>query len=103
MKEVIDLLPVLSLAMLANIATGIYYNIGKKNHSFDKKKLINGISKAIIIGFTFISLGYCCESVNLENMGVQPTLAIYSAIAIYASKAFVSLIKILGIDRNIET
>ncbi|WP_312369094.1 hypothetical protein [Lachnoclostridium sp.] len=103
MKEVLNLLPVLLVAMLANIATGLYYNIGVRDYTFDKKKLMNGIAKAVIITITFISLAFCSEAVNLVNVGVQPSFAIYSAITIYASKAFISLTKILGIKSNFET
>lgn len=97
MEEVLCLLPVLAVAILMNIATGMYYNIGKMNQNFDYKILIVGVIKAAIIAFTFIGTAYCFDVTDLSSIGVSPMLVMNAAIILYVGKALNSLIKILGV------
>ncbi len=98
MEEILTLLPVLFVAIMMNIGTGIYYNIGTQNLSFDFKKLLFGLIKACLISSIFIGLSYCFESTDLSSIGVTPTFLMNSAIILYVSKTLVSLGKILGVD-----
>ena len=97
MTEILNLLPVLAVAIAMNIGTGIYYNIGKQKIDFRIQKLFHGIIKAGIISATFIGLAYCFETTDLSSIGVTPKFIMTSAIALYVTKAINSLGKILGI------
>lgn len=98
MIEILNLLPVLAIAIAMNIGTGIYYNIGKKKLNFSFQTLFYGMVKAGIVSATFIGFAFCFEATDLSSIGVTPKFIMTSAIAIYVTKAINSLGKILGID-----
>lgn len=98
MAEILNLLPVLAVAIAMNIGAGLYYNIGTKKFSFNLKTLISGIIKAAIVAGMFIGTAYCFEVTDLSSIGVTPVFVILSAITLYVSKALISLGKILGIE-----
>lgn len=98
MKEIIQLLPVLLVAVVMNIAAGTYFNVGKENFKFSFKKLISGVIKAAIVGGMFIGTAYCFEATDLSSVGITPIFVMLSAISIYVGKAVVSLGKILGVE-----
>ncbi|MDE6208459.1 MAG: hypothetical protein K2M73_02160 [Lachnospiraceae bacterium] len=100
MKEILDLLPILFISASINIGVGLYYNVGTRNLSFDSKKLIYGIIKAVIVAFSFLGLAYCFEKTDLSSIGVTPDFIINSAIILYVGKSLTSLCKILGIEIN---
>ena len=101
MNEVLTLLPVLAVAIVMNIAAGIYYNVGTQDIEFNFKKLLSGIIKAGIVAGIFIGTAYCFEATDLSSIGVTPVFVIMSAITIYVGKALTSVAKILGV--SIET
>ncbi len=101
MNEVLTLLPVLAVAIIMNIAAGIYYNVGTQDIEFNFKKLLSGIIKAGIVAGIFIGTAYCFEATDLSSIGVTPVFVIMSAITIYVGKALTSVAKILGV--SIET
>lgn len=98
MDEIIKSLPILAVAILMNIGAGLYYNIGTKDLSFDAKKLINGVIKAIIICGMFVGTAYCFDSTDLSSIGVTPQIIMNSAIVLYVGKSLISLGKILGVE-----
>lgn len=98
MNEVLTLLPVLAVAIVMNIAAGIYYNVGTQNIEFSFKKLLSGIIKAGIVAGIFIGTAYCFETTDLSSIGVTPVFVIMSAITIYVGKALTSVAKILGVS-----
>lgn len=98
MKEILNLLPVLGVAIAMNIGSGLYYNIGTKNLKFNWKTLISGIIKAAIVAGMFIGTAYCFEATDLSSIGVTPVFVMMSAITLYVGKALISLGKILGIE-----
>lgn len=100
MTEILNLLPVLAVAIAMNIGAGLYYNIGTKNLAFNWKVLISGIIKAAIVAGMFIGTAYCFETTDLSSIGVTPIFVMTSAITLYVSKALISLGKILGIEIN---
>ena len=100
MKEILNLLPVLAVAIAMNIGAGLYYNIGTKKLTFNWKILITGIIKAVIVAGMFIGTAYCFEATDLSSIGITPIFVMMSAITLYVSKALVSLGKILGIEVN---
>lgn len=100
MKEILNLLPVLAVAIIMNIAAGLYYNIGTKNLSFCRKTFVAGILKAVIVAGMFLGAAYCFEATDLSSLGVTPDFLMTSAIVLYAGKAVTSLGKILGISIN---
>ena len=98
MKEILDYLPVLFVAIIMNIGAGLYYNIGTQKFAFSLDKLLSGILKAVIVGGMFVGTAYCFESTDLSSIGVTPNFLMTSAIALYVGKAVVSLAKILGVE-----
>lgn len=98
MKEILNLLPVLAVAIIMNIGAGLYYNIGAKELSFSWKILISGIIKACIIAGMFVGTAYCFEATDLSSIGITPIFVMMSAITLYVGKALKSLCKILGIE-----
>lgn len=98
MKEILNLLPVLGVAIAMNIGAGLYYNIGTKNLEFNWKTLITGIIKAAIVAGIFIGIAYCFETTDLSSIGVTPVFLMTSAITLYVGKALISLGKILGVE-----
>lgn len=98
MNEILNLLPVLAVAIAMNIGAGLYYNIGTKQLSFDWRILFSGIIKATIVAGMFIGTAYCFEATDLSSIGVTPIFVMMSAITLYVGKALVSLGKILGIE-----
>ena len=98
MKEILNLLPVLAVAIAMNIGAGLYYNIGTKNLTFNWKTLITGIIKALIVAGMFIGTAYCFEATDLSSIGVTPVFVMMSAITLYVGKALISLGKILGVE-----
>ena len=102
MQEAVQLLGLLGLAVISNILGGMYVNVNIKDFKFDWQKLVNGIIKAIIISFMFLSLAYIIEQIpDLESvLGVQPKTMIISAIGIYVAKTGQHLINIFGLKKD---
>ena len=102
MQEAVQLLGLLGLAVISNILGGMYINVNIKDFKFDWQKLVNGIIKAIIISFMFLSLAYIIEQIpDLESvLGVQPKTMIISAIGIYVAKTGQHLIDIFGLKKD---
>ena len=102
MQEAIQLLGLLGLAVISNILGGMYVNVNIKDFKFEWQKLVNGIIKAIIISFMFLSLAYIIEQIpDLESvLGVQPKTMIISAIGIYIAKTGQHLIDIFGLKKD---
>lgn len=98
MNQIIELLPVLAVAVLMNICAGIYYNIGTGKMKFSMKILLTGIAKALIVAGLFIGTAYCFEATDLSSIGVTPPFVMTSAITVYVGKSLVSLGRILGIE-----
>ena len=102
MKEIIELIPVLAIAIVMNIAAGLYYNIGKKEIDFSWKTFMSGVIKAAIVAALFIGTAYCFDVVDLSSAGVTPLFVMSSAITLYVVKALRSLSKILGVNIDIK-
>lgn len=102
MKEVFELLLLLGIAVFSNLLCGLYLNIGMKQISFDKNKLINGIAKALCVSLSFIGLAYIIYEVPSlsDAIGVEPKAMIISAISLYAGKTAISLCNIFGIKKD---
>ena len=98
MTEILNLLPVLAVAIAMNIGAGLYYNIGEKELAFSWKILISGVIKAAIVAGMFIGTAYCFEATDLSSIGVTPVFVMMSAITLYVTKALISLGKILGVE-----
>ena len=98
METVLRMLPVLALLMATNILLGLYAKIGVEEIAFDWKKLVSGIAKAMIIGFSAVALAYATHEVDLSSLGITPELLINAAIVTYAYKNFQNLAKCLNID-----
>lgn len=98
MSEIINLLPVLAVAVAMNIGAGLYYNVGTNEMIFSKKKLITGVIKAFIVCGIFVGAAFCFDSTDLSSIGVKPPLIMNTAIILYVGKSMTSLAKILGVE-----
>ena len=98
MSEILQMLPVLAVAVGINIATGMYYSIGTQKIHFNLKILITGIAKALTVAVAFIGSAYCFEAADLSSTGITPSFAMNSAILLYVGKDLGSMGKILGIE-----
>lgn len=102
MQEAIQLLGLLGLAVISNTLGGMYVNVNIKDFKFDWKKLINGIAKALMIAFMFLSLAYILDQIPslIDVLGMQPKAMIIGAISIYVAKTGQHLIDIFGIKKD---
>lgn len=104
MEECIKLIVVLAILALANIVGGVVNNVKLKQFSFSWKKLLNGVIQFLGIGFMFVALAYCIETIpEIENaLGVQPKTMILAAITIYAKKIFEQLNDFINLKKEIK-
>lgn len=102
MQEAIQLLGLLGLAVISNILGGLYVNVNIKDFKFEWQKLVNGIIKAVMVMFMFLSLAYILEQVPslVDTLGMQPKTMIISAIGIYVAKTGQHLINIFGLKKD---
>lgn len=102
MQEAIQLLGLLELAVISNILGGLYVNVNIKDFKFEWQKLVNGIIKAVMVMFMFLSLAYILEQVPslVDTLGMQPKTMIISAIGIYVAKTGQHLINIFGLKKD---
>lgn len=98
MHEIIQLLPILGIAVTMNTATGMYYSIGTQKKNFDPEVLFAGIEKACIVAGTFLGAALCFDATDLSSIGITPAFIMTSAIVLYVTKALKSLAHILGIE-----
>ena len=92
MSDILHMLPPLIVLMVANILLGLYAKIGVEQITFDWKKLVSGIIKAVIIGIAALSLAYATSVIDLSG-----------AIVLYAQKAFTNLAKCLNVNTTTTT
>lgn len=99
---------VITIAILSilNIASAVYWNVGKKKHKFDLKKLLQGIFKALIVlamigGLTYVWVIYTQLGV-IEDSLIDPYLICYITSIYYFVKVSGNLIKILGVEEAIK-
>ena len=91
-------LAVLALTMLVNILLGTYDQIGRKNCRFSKKRFLSGLIKALIVGFSFVSLSYCFEATDLSSLGISPDMVMNASLLLYVGKDITALAKTLGVE-----
>lgn len=101
MKECIELLGLLGVAVCSNIALGMYSNIGNGTEKFDKKKFVNGIVKAGCVSVGFLGLSYIVFKLPelALAVGVEPKAIMIGAITVYVTKATATLLSIFGIEK----
>ena len=104
MKEILNLLPYLGVAMILNIVAGTWYNVKVQDFKFDWKILANGVWKALCLAGIYIGLAYIFDGLPslAETIGVTPTFIIKLAIATYTALVIVSLAKIQGINIKVK-
>lgn len=102
MEEVVKLLALLAISAIANIAGGIYVNVGIKNYEWDWKTFVQGIIKAVCVGVMFLVLAYVLEQIPslAETLGVEPKAMLVSAIAIYVTKVVGHITSIFGFEKK---
>lgn len=101
-KEVSQVLPVLGALIVANIAAGTVNSMAVEKTNFDKKRMIEGIIKAIVAAASVFALTYACDTVDLSGLGFTPMTIINTGILVYAAKLGINLVKILGLDKHVK-
>ena len=98
MKEMIlsGLVP-LAVAIVCNIALGMYYKIGKEHLEFSWRQLLAGIAKAAVVGGCFCGLAYCFGVTGLGGDLVAPQDIISAATVLYMAKSIDNLMAIFGV------
>lgn len=104
MEECIKLIVVLAVLALANIVGGVVNNVKLKQFSFSWKKLLNGVIQFLGIGFMFVALAYCIETIpEIGNaLGVEPKAMILAAVILYAKNVFGQLNDIINLKKEIK-
>lgn len=101
-KEVMHTLPVLCVLILANIALGTLNSLAVEKIQFDKKRMINGVLKAVAAVAAVFSLAYAFDTIDLTSLGFSPMTIVSTGIIVYAVKVGINLVKILGLDAYIK-
>ena len=95
------MIAVVFILALGNMIAGAYYNINEKMESFDRKKLLKGLLKAIAIIMIIAALTIAWiifEYLHIIPDGiVDPYIICFIAACSYFVKLTVALSKILGI------
>lgn len=101
-QEVSHQLPVLVALVVANIAAGTVNSLFKEQIEFDKKRMVQGIAKAITAIAGAFVLAYAFDTVDLTGLGFTPMTIISIGILTYAAKLGVNLVKIAGLEQYIH-
>ena len=101
MKECFELLVLLGIAVVSNIALGMYSNIGNGKERFDKIKFINGVLKAVCVSVGFLGLSYIVFKMPdlASAIGVEPKAIMISAITVYVTKSTKTLLSVFGVEK----
>lgn len=106
LDNIIMYLPVLGVLVLVNITLGLYNNIENICETFDWRKLIKGILKALCISGAFVGLAYSFDatgtSIDLGVFDINPEAIMVSAIILYIGKGLQNLTSILGVGTKKE-
>ena len=106
LDTIIKYLPVLGVLIAVNIMLGLYNNIENIYETFDWRKLIKGIVKALCISGAFIGLSYSFDAtettINLGVFEINPEVIMTSAIVLYLGKGLRNLASILGVGNKKE-
>ena len=102
LEMILKYLPVLGIAISVNIILGLYNNISNIKETFEWRKLINGIIKAICVSASFVGLAYCFDAtgtvIDVGVFDIDPELIMTSSIVLYVAKGLQNLVGILGIN-----
>lgn len=101
-KEVSNALPVLCALIVANIAAGTANSLAVQKTTFDKKRMVEGVVKAIVAIIGVFALAYAFDTINLESIGFTPMTIISTGIIVYAAKLGINLVKILGLEKYVK-
>ena len=100
-KIILDYLPYLFLAITTNIILGTYNSVFKLHKTFNKDKFKEGLYKAFVISFGFISSAIIYDKlfgvVELGTLEIQPDILLISAIVLYFTKSIINLKEILKV------
>lgn len=106
LDTIIKYMPVLGVLIAVNIALGLYNNIENICETFDWRKLVKGIVKALCISGAFIGLAYSFDvtgtSIDLGVFDINPEVIMISAIILYLGKGLQNLASILGVGTKKE-
>jgi len=105
LKMILEYLPFLGIAILFNLATGLYNNIAVIKEKFSWKKLLIGLFvKAPLISFCFIAFAVIYDKlfgvVEVGGLEISPDTLIISVIVLYTIKATKNLMSILGVTQD---
>lgn len=101
LKEILNYLPFLFLAISLNIVGGTFNQVKMLHNTFSKDKLKDGIYKAFVISYMFIGLAILFDMVFVklgitnEVADMLPNALLISSIVLYSGKAIINLKNIL--------
>lgn len=98
LQECIKNLPILFACIVANIAAGTLASVTIDKISFDKKTLIDGIVRAIVVAVGLIILAYAFDRVDLSGLGYTPATVVSTGILVYAAKLLTNIVKLIGLS-----
>ena len=106
LDTIIKYMPVLGVLIAVNIALGLYNNIENICETFDWRKLVKGIVKALCISGAFLGLAYSFDvtgtSIDLGVFDIDPEAIMVSSIILYLGKGLQNLASILGVGTKKE-
>lgn len=98
LQECIKNLPILFACIVANIAAGTLASVSIDKISFDKKVLVDGIARAIIVAVGIVVLAYAFDKVDLSGLGYTPATVVSTGILVYAAKLLGNIVKLIGLS-----
>ena len=98
LQECVKNLPILFACIVANIAAGTLASVSIDKISFDKKVLIDGIARAIIVAVGVVVLAYAFDKVDLSGLGYTPATIVSTGILVYAAKLLGNIVKLIGLS-----
>jgi hypothetical protein len=106
-KIILEFLPYLLLGVVGNILLGTYNAVITLNHKFSWVIFLQGIWKAFVVSFGFISSSILWDKmfgvVELGGIEISPDILILSVITMYLGKILLQLKDIFAIQQVVQT
>lgn len=102
MIDLLHKLPVLCILIGLNIAAGMTNSMAVGKETYDKKRMLEGLTKAAIAVVSVVALGYAADIVDISNLGFTPVTMVTTGIMVYATKLAVNIVKVFGLNKHIQ-
>lgn len=100
--EAVKLIGLLLAIIVMYVISGIVNNVLVKGQDFEFKRLIVGITKAVVACASLIVLAYLSSTdlIDLSTIGFQPKTFVSSGIIFYGSKLLSNITSLIGINKD---